>query len=495
MKRRHDCPLMRACGVLVATVMVLGGCSLAPTYKAPTVPIAEQYQEHPPAANKGWIEAQPADRLSRDGWWKLYGDATLDDLQQRLLANNADLAAALAHYQQAQAFSAQARSSLFPQVSAAGNVQRDRESDNKPLRAATAPADYNSFTLGAELDYEVDLWGRVRNTVEAGKDDALAAAADLASTQLSLQVELADNYIQLRGLDQQIALLKQTTAAYEKALQLTQTLQRGGIASGLDVARAQTQLSSARSLWSQTRVQRATCEHVIAVLVGDSASQFNLAPQTAAIALPAIPVNVPSTLLQRRPDVAAAERRTAAANARIGVARAAYFPDLSLSALAGFQGAAYDGWLTAPNRFWAIGPTALLTVFDGGRRKAQVEAARAATDEAGAKYRGVVLAAFQQVEDSLSRLDDYGTARVDQKDAATAAMHSLDLAMDRYRHGAVGYLDVVQAQTASLDAQRGLLDLDTKQLEASVQLVRALGGGWNREDLNLSPSAMAQAGH
>ncbi|TBR36275.1 MULTISPECIES: efflux transporter outer membrane subunit [Dyella] len=461
----------------------LSGCSLAPAYKVPEVPVADQYQEHGDAMGKSWVMAQPADQLSRDGWWQLYGDARLDDLQQKLLANNADLAAALAHYQQAQAFSAQARAGMFPQVGASANGQRDRQSDTKPLRGATSPAIYESYTVGVEIDYEVDLWGRVRNTVEAGRDDALAAAADLASARLSLQAQLADNYIVLRGLDQQIKLLDESIHAYQKALELTQTRHGGGIASGLDVSRAQTQLSSTKSQWSQTAAQRAMTEHAIAVLVGESASSFHIDPVTDAIPLPTVPVTVPSVLLQRRPDIAAAERRTAAANARIGVARAAYFPSLGLSALGGFQSAEYGGLLTAPNQFWAVGPTFLWSVFDGGRRKAGVAAARAATDEAGAHYRGIVLTAFQQVEDNLAQLNHYGTARGDQQDAADAAQHSLDLAMDRYRQGAVGYLDVVAAQTTALDAQRSLLDLDTRQLRASVQLVRALGGGWSTDAL------------
>ncbi|MGH8157534.1 MAG: efflux transporter outer membrane subunit [Rhodanobacter sp.] len=469
--------------LLLAVGVALTGCSLAPAYKVPPVPMAAAYQDNGP-----WQQAQPSDQLPRDHWWQLYHDSQLDDLQQRLLANNADLAAALAHYRQAQGFNLQARSALFPQISVGANAQRDRESDTRPLRGpltgpAASPADYDSYTVGGEIDYELDLWGRVRNTVEAGKDDALAAAADLASAQLSLQAQLVDNYIQLRGLDQQIALLQQSIDAFGKALQLTQTLHTGGIVSGLDVARAQTQLSSAKSLWSQTLVQRALIKDAIAVLVGDSADQFSLAPQTAAIGLPALPSSVPSALLQRRPDIAAAERRTAAANARIGVARAAYFPSLTLSAQGGFQSAAYAGLLTAPNRFWAIGPTLLQTLFDGGQRKAGVMAARAATDEAGARYRGVVLNAFAQVEDNLAQLDHIGVALTDQKDAADAAQHSLDLALDRYKQGAVGYLDVVQAQTAALDAQRSLLDLDTQQLRASVQLIRALGGGWSIDQL------------
>ena len=470
-------------GVPLAIVIALTGCSLAPAYKVPGVPVATSYQN---VADGGslWQTAQPSDRLPRDPWWQVYHDTQLDRLQQRLLANNADLAAALAHYRQAQAFDLQSRSALFPTVGTNANGQRDRQSGTRPLRGPLtgpneSPANYNSFTVGAQVDYELDLWGRIRNTVEASKAETQASAADLASAQLSLQAQLADNYIQLRGLDQQIALFQQSIDAFAKALTLTRNLHTGGIVSGLDVARAQSQLSSAKSLWSQALAQRALIQDAIAVLVGDSASTFKFAAQTDTIDLPPVPVGVPSTLLQRRPDIAAAERRVAEANARIGIARAAYFPSLTLSAQGGFQSAQYPGLLTAPNRFWAIGPSLFETIFDGGKRKAGVRAAKAATDEAGARYRSVALNAFAQVEDNLAQIDHLGVARTDQKDAADAAQHSVDLSLDRYKEGAVGYLDVVQAQTTALDAQRSLLTLNTDQLRASVQLIKALGGGWS----------------
>jgi NodT family efflux transporter outer membrane factor (OMF) lipoprotein len=319
--------------------------------------------------------------------------------------------------------------------------------------------------------------------VAAGKDEAQASKADLASVQLSLQVQLADSYIRLRGLDQQTQLLTDTVAAFARALQLTQTLHGGGIVSGLDVSRAQTQLSSAKSQLSQNLAQRALIEHAIAELVGASASEFSLPARTASITLPVIPAGLPSTLLQRRPDIAAAERRVAEANAKIGVARAAYFPSITLSAQAGFQSSAYAGLISAPNLFWAIGPQLVQYVFDGGLRRAQLDTAKAATDEAGARYRGVVLSAFQQIEDNLSLLQDLGTALEQQRDAANSAQYSVDLALSRYRQGAVGYLDVVQAQTAALDAQRGVLDIQTLQLSANVQLIKALGGGWSSAEL------------
>jgi NodT family efflux transporter outer membrane factor (OMF) lipoprotein len=453
----------------------LSGCSLAPTYKAPDVPVAPAYAN----ADTPWTEAKPADRLDRNGWWKLYGDARLDALQATLLTNNATLAAALAHYEQSEAFTRQVRAGLFPQIGLNANAQRNRESDTRPLRGATSPSNYNSYTIGAQLDYEVDLWGRVRDTVTAGTAEEAASAADLASVQLSLQAQLADSYLQLNGFDRQIKVLDESITAFARALALTQSRHEGGIASGLDVARAQTQLSNAKSQLTQAQAQRSLVLHAIAVLVGDSASAFSLATDDAPVKVPTIPLDVPSVILQRRPDIAAAERRTAAANARIGIARSAFFPQLTIDGQGGWQSDRWGSIATAPNRFWAIGPTVLLSVFDGGRRKAGVEAAKAATDEAGAQYRDVVLNAFAQVEDNLTLLRDLGTALVDQRAAADAAQRSVDLSLNRYREGAVGYLDVVQAQTAALDARRSVIDLETRQLRASVQLVRALGGGWS----------------
>jgi NodT family efflux transporter outer membrane factor (OMF) lipoprotein len=463
----------------LAVAVALGGCSLAPAYKTPATPAAPTYRDLGP-----WVSAVPSDQLPRNNWWQLYGDDQLDQLQTKLLANNTSLAAALAHYQQAQAYSAEARSELFPQVGAGASALRQRQSDTAPpLRNPAAPSDYNAYTVGVQASYEVDLWGRVSNTVEAGRDNALAAKADLASVQLSLQAQLADAYMQLRGYDQQVELLQQTIEAYQKALKLTQTLHAGGIVSGLDVSRAQTQLSDARSQWSQTLAQRALMQDQIAVLVGENASSFSLPAQTAAIPVPVVPVDVPSSLLQRRPDVAAAERRVAAANAGIGVARAAWFPSLTLTAQGGFQSTGWANLLTAPNRIWSLGPQLAYDLFDGGYRKATIVAARAKTDEAGATYRGVVLTAFQQVQDNLALLDNLGTASVNQKDASDAAQHALDLSMTQYKHGAVSYLDVVQAQTVALQEQRGLLQLDTQRLRASVQLIRAIGGGWSVNQL------------
>jgi NodT family efflux transporter outer membrane factor (OMF) lipoprotein len=474
---------------LLAGLLALGACSLAPHYEVPDVPVAQSYRTEAP-----WTTATPADRLDRTGWWKLYQQPQLDDLEARLVANNHDLRAAYYHYVQSQAYVNEARSQLYPQVTAGGSLDRERESDTRPLRSATAPADYNSVTLGAEVDYEVDLWGRVRDSVAASKDESEATRADLASTQLSLEVELARSYLDLRGDDQQIKLLEDTAAAYQKALDLTRARHDGGVVSGLDVARAKTQLSSAQSELTQVEAKRALLEHAIAVLVGASASGFQIAPATDPVALPAIPLGVPSDLLQRRPDVAAAERRVAEANAQIGVARAAYFPSLTLSAQGGFQSSVYADLLSLPSSYWAIGPMLATYVFDGGKRRARVESAKAKTAEAGEQYRSVVLSSFRQVEDNLTLLTELGTATQQQQDAADAADLSVNLALSRYRRGAASYLDVVEAQSAALGAQRSVIEIRTRQLDANVDLIRALGGGWQKGDPSTAASAAAIKG-
>ncbi|WP_439899228.1 efflux transporter outer membrane subunit [Pseudomonas gingeri] len=473
-------------GLWLLASLGLGACSLAPELKVPATPVAAQFHDQAP-----WTLAAPNDQASREGWWHIYNDPQLDAMQQQLLKNNPDLSAALAHYLQAQAFVAQDRSGLFPTVKGIGSGQRLRQSDTRPLRSATSPDVYNSATLGIEVDYEVDLWGRVRDTVAAGNSDAQAAQADLASVRLSLQAQLADSYIRLRGLDWQDQLLHETSDAYAKALSLTEGLHGGGIVSGLDVARARTQLSTVKSQLTQNLAQRALIEHAIAAMLGESASTYAIAPSTAPIALPGIPTGVPSTLLQRRPDIAAAERRIAAANARIGVARAAWFPAITLSAQGGYQSDEFARLLTAPNLFWAIGPSLVTTLFDGGARQAQVDIAKAATDEAAAKYRGVVLGAFEQVENNLTLIAGLGSALDDQRDAAAAAQYAQDLSLARYRQGAVGYLDVVTAQVTSLQAQRSVLELQTQQLSANVGLIKALGGGWNITQLNATADVAA----
>jgi NodT family efflux transporter outer membrane factor (OMF) lipoprotein len=465
-----------------ALTLMVGGCSLAPPLKTPDIPTAEAYKELGP-----WTEARPADRLPRDSWWALYGNPELDDLQSRLIAGNPTLAAALANYAQARALSNQARAGLFPTLALSAGVERDRESINAPLRGPTTPTDYNANTVGGSVSYELDLWGQIRNEVAAGEANAAASAADLENARLSLVAQLVDNYIQLRSLDRDSAILDETVKAYTRALSLTEQRHDAGIAPGLDVSQAQTQLNVARSQAAQTLAQRALMEHAIAALLGVSASTFSIKPAIVAISLPRIPSGVPATLLQRRPDIAAAQRRMIATNANIGVARAAYFPTLTLGAQGGFQSDAFSNWLSAPSSFWAIGPNALLSVFDGGLRRAQVAQARAEFDASAANYRSIVIGSFQQVEDSLATLNHYHDAALDEKVAVDAAQRTLDFSMALYVKGATDYLTVVTSQTAVLQTQLDALTLDTLQLRASVDLIRALGGGWE------SPGATAVA--
>jgi NodT family efflux transporter outer membrane factor (OMF) lipoprotein len=453
--------------------LVLGGCSLAPPLKTPTIPTADAYKEHGP-----WTQAQPADRLPRDSWWTLYDNAELDDLQKRLIDGNPTLAAALANYAQARAVSDQARAGLFPTLGLNAGVQRARESVNAPLISKSTPRYYDDNTLGGSVSYELDLWGQIRNEVAAGEANAAATAADLENARLSLIAQLADDYIQLRSLDRSSDILDQTVKAYTRAVSLTEQRHDAGIAPGLDVSQAQTQLEAARAQAAQTLAQRALMEHAIAALLGVSASTFSIKPQIVDITLPQIPTGVPATLLQRRPDIAAAQRRMIAANANIGVARAAYFPTLTLGAQGGYQSTAFSNWLTAPSSFWAIGPNALLSVFDGGLRRAQVAQARAEFDASAANYRGTVVSAFQQVEDDLANLNHYHDAATEEKAAVDAAQRTLDFSMALYKQGATDYLTVVTSQTALLQNQLQSLNLDTLQLQASVDLILALGGGW-----------------
>jgi NodT family efflux transporter outer membrane factor (OMF) lipoprotein len=456
-----------------ALALLLGGCSLAPRLQVPDVPTGDGYQEL-----GNWTLAQPADRLPRDSWWILYDTPELGDLAQQLLTGNPTLASAFANYAQAKALSDQARAGLFPSLGLNAATSRARESAHAPLIGPTTPRYYNDNTLGGTVSYELDLWGQIRNQVAAGEANAQASAADLENARLSLLAQLVDDYVRLRSLDRENAILQDTVTAFDRALTITEQRHGAGIAPGLDVAQAQTQVAAARSQAAQILAQRALMEHAIAALLGISASKFSIKPAIVDIKLPQIPAGVPTTLLERRPDIAGAQRRMIAANANIGVARAAYFPSLTLNAQGGFQSTAVSNWLSAPSSFWAIGPNALLSVFDGGLRRAQVAQARAEFDASAADYRGVVLAAVQQVEDDLASLNHYYDAAQQEKAAVDAAQRTLDLSMVLYKQGAADYLTVVTSQTALLQAQLQALNLDTLQLRASVDLVRALGGGW-----------------
>lgn len=452
--------------------LALGGCSLAPAYAPPAVAVPAAYKEAGP-----WTQATPMDTAPRGAWWQAFGDPVLDDLESRIERANPTLAAALARYDHARAAASQARAGLFPEIDASADVVRERVSAGRPLSASGQAARYTDRDVGASLSYELDLWGRVRNAVRAGAAEAKASEADVAAARLSLQAQLADTYFALRGADAEARLLADTVAAYERAAELTRTRHDGGIASGLDVSRAQTILSTARASLSEVAADRAIAEHRIAALVGEPAGSFAIAPATPALTPLVFPASTPSTLLQRRPDIAAAERRVAAANARIGVARAALFPSITLGGSGGFETTS-GNLLSAPFGFWALGPaSAVLALFDGGKRRAGVRISRADYEEAAANYRETVLGAFREVEDNLALAHHLAAETKDQRAAAAAAEHTRDLALVRYRDGASDYLDVVTAQTAALESERAVLNLETRRLTVSVDGIRALGGG------------------
>jgi NodT family efflux transporter outer membrane factor (OMF) lipoprotein len=451
---------------------ILAGCSFAPPYKVPPTPTPTAYKETGP-----WAPAMPADDAPRGQWWLAYGDPTLTDLEARVLAGNPSLAAALARYDEASAILRQAKSELYPQVNANALATTNKQSADRPLRVG-GPDYYADNQVYGSASYELDLWGRVRNRVASQRANAQASAADMASVRLSLQADVADDYLQLRGLDAEAQLLARTTTAYQEALNLTQDRYNGGAVSGLDVDQAHTQLETAKAQQADVAAQRALMEHAIADLVGVPASSFSLPARDGLPTAPRIPVSAPSALLQRRPDIAAAERRVAAANARIGVARAAYYPTISLTADAGLENAGQANLLDASNSFWTLGSNLAVAVFDGGLRKARVRQARAALAEAGDDYRSTVLAAFQEVEDNLALCNDLAVEAERQSAAVTSARATEELALFRYQQGATTYLDVVTAQTQRLAAERADIELAARRLRASVDLVRALGGDW-----------------
>jgi NodT family efflux transporter outer membrane factor (OMF) lipoprotein len=476
----------RRLSVALASAALISGCSFAPAYQVPPTSIPTAFKE-----GGAWQLAKPADRVPRDAWGKVYRDPALDQLEVQVAAANPDLAAAVARHDEATAYLAQARSGLFPTIGAEAQVARARQSDHRPLRGATQPSVYGSNTVDVGISYDLDLWGKVRNEVNAGRAAMQASAADLASLRLSLQAALAEAYFNLRGLDEQQQLLTDTIDTYQRALNLTMSRHAGGIASDLDVSRAQTQLGSARAAAEDIAARRALYEHAIATLTGVSASKFTLAPALAAAYLPSIPPVVPASLLQRRPDIAAAERRVAEANAQIGVAKAAFYPDISLGLDGGYQSTTISPWLMAPNEIWSVGPSLLFTVFDGGRRSAITQQARAQLAENGAKYKATVLLAFRQVEDNLAQLHHLCDEAAREDEALTAAQRTLELSMSRYRDGVVSYLEVVTAQTTELTTQIAALDLDTRRLLASVGLIEALGGGWSAGGTAPAPAAQA----
>ena len=463
--------------LLLASMAALGGCSLAPAYHEPpaTPPPAQRYQDL-----GDWQPAQPADAQDRGPWWRMFGDDDLDALERRAADANQDIKAAFARLQQARADTRIARAAYWPAVSADAAATRTRGSANAAHAAPGEPLISNDFNLQADLSYELDFWGRIRNTAGAAAATQQASAADLAAMRLAIHAEVATDYFTLRGADTQQELIDRTVEEYGKALQLTQNLYDGGAAARSDVAQAEAQLETARTQAAEVRLQRDQAQHALAVLVGANPSVFRLEarPLSPSLAPPPIDAGLPSTLLQRRPDIAAAERRVAAANAGIGIARAAYFPVFSLAAVAGFDSAGAATWLNAPSRLWSLGANGALTLFDAGLHRAQSARARAVYDEQVAGYRNTVLTAYQEVEDNLAALNQLAREADSEARAVTATGKALEQAQYRYRAGAATYLEVVASESASLQARQAANTIQSRRLVAGVLLVKALGGGW-----------------
>lgn len=464
----------------------LSACTLGPDYQRPELPVAAEFKQA-----EGWKAAAPADVLARGEWWRLYGDAELDALVGRLNVDNQNLAAAEAQFRQARALVRGARSQLFPILSGSAGVTRSAQGSGS---SDTSGGSFGSgvsesYEAGLSASWEVDIWGRLRRNLEANRASMQASAADLAAVRLSLQAELVQTYLQLRVIDEHQRLLDQTVAAYARSLRLTENQYRAGIVPKSDVTQAQTQLKSTQAQAIDLRWQRAQMEHAIAVLIGVAPSELDIAVREDIPALPGVPLAVPSQLLERRPDIAAAERQVMAANANIGVAEAAWYPDLTLSASGGYRNSSFSDLFSVPNRFWSLGPQLALTLLDFGSRRAELERAEASYDQTVATYRQTVLDSFREVEDYLVQLRVLEEEAVVQREALEAAQESLRLIENQYRAGTVDFLSVATVQTTALNNERTNLTLLGDRLTASVLLIAALGGGWDSAQLDQSPTA------
>jgi len=466
---------------LVAAAIGMGACTVGPKYSRPPVFVAPPDQGLPPAEYKesnGWKQAQPADASLHEDWWRIFGNPELNGLEGELDLSNQSVRAAEARFRQARAAVAANRANLYPVVSTGPGVTTNLASRNSPT-GGPAHGEYSNLVLPFDLSYELDAWGRIRRSIAAARQEAQATAADLATIRLSLHAEMAIDYFELRSLDAQRQLLDRTLVAYQKALDLNQNRFAGGLASGAEVAQARTQLETTRAQSIEVGVERAQFEHAIAVLAGRTPESLSLPPAPLESTPPVSPTGLPSELLERRPDIAAAERRVAQANEQIGIARAAFFPTLLITAAGGYQSGSLISWFNWPSRFWALGPNALETLFDAGRRRAASDAATAGYDATVANYRESVLEAFGQVEDSLAALRILEQESAAQRDAVEAARRSLQLSMNRYTGGLVTYLEVVTAQSTTLANERVEVDLLRRRMDACVLLIKALGGGWD----------------
>jgi NodT family efflux transporter outer membrane factor (OMF) lipoprotein len=466
--------------IVVAALLVFlsAGCMKGPQYQRPTLPPPPAYKEAPP---EGWKEARPGDGELRGNWWEIFGDPALNALEEQVSISNQNVLQAEAQFREAVAAARVARSALFPLISGAPSVTGSQASSPVSNLAAGSPV--GTYSIPVEATYTADLWGSIHRSVSASADTAQATAAQLESARLLYQAELAQDYFQLHGLDADAALLQQTLQSYQEYLVLTKNRFAGGVASDGDVALAETQLYTTQAQLTDLYVQRTQLEHAIAVLTGKPPEQLSIPRAPTQGSSPRIPVGVPSALLERRPDIAGAERQAAAGNEQIGIAKAAFFPTLTLSASAGVQSTSFLNWITWPSRFWTIGPQLAQILFDAGNRTAQVAQAQAVYDATAANYRQTVLTAFQQVEDNLGALRVLEAESSVLEQAVKSAERSLVVSTAQYKAGTVSYLQVITSQTIALQDQRSFVDVQARRMTASVLLIEALGGGWDGSKL------------
>lgn len=462
---------------------LLASCTVGPKYAKAPVPAAPSFSELPPEGS-GWTVGKPSDAQLRGDWWTIFGDEDLNGLEQQVSTANQTLKVSEANFVQARAQIQYNRSNIYPTVGVGPNITANRISGNSPT--GLLGYQYGLFSAPVSVSYDVDLWGRIRRTIAAAREQYQASAADLQNVRLELQTELAADYFEVRGLDAQKVILDNNVTAYQKALQLNQNRYAGGVSSKAEVAQAQTQLNQTEAEDIDVGVARTQYAHAMAVLIGKNPEEFQMEKEPLSQEPPAIPTGVPAQLLQRRPDIASAERQMASANEEIGIAKAAFFPDLMISATAGFQAGSIVNWFTWPSRMWAVGPQMAETIFDAGRRRSQVTSAQAGYDATVAQYRQTALTAFQEVEDNLSALRILEQEQAKQHEATAAAQQSVTLTTNRYKGGLVTYLDVVTAQTIALNNETTDMLILERRLTASVQLIRALGGGWDTSKLPVS---------
>ncbi len=476
--------------VLAGALLLLGGCAVGPNYRRPTAPVTPTFKETPP---EGWKQAQPNEAITRGKWWEIYNDPALNALEEQVSISNQNVLVAMAQYREARDAVRIARSGFFPNITASPAITESRTSPN--LSTGTSinfiAGTRTEYNLPVDVSYQADVWGNIRRSVRGSASTAQASAADLENARLTFQSELAEFYFELHGLDGDEDLLERTVVIYQQYLKLTQDRFQFGIASGADVAQAQTQLYTTQAQLVDLGVQRAQFEHAIAILIGKPPAEVTIPRVVLKLPPPPVPVGVPSMLLERRPDIAAAERQVAAANEQIGIAIAAYYPSVLLSASGGFQSSSITNWITWPSRFWSVGPQLAQTLFSGGRLHAQVDLQRAAYDATVGSYRQSVLTAFQQVEDNLAalRILQQEAAKVEQ--AVKAAEDSLAISTEQYKAGTATYLQVITAQSAALQDERTAVDVLTRRLTSSVLLIEALGGGWNASQLPTYPQIIA----